>query len=794
MSLALSNRVSVGPIIILIALVAAVVLVWAPAAAADPVFYDGNSTDGTIAVFSTKEQMVPGDTDQEEDIYVRAFDTGLGEYLTREISIGPTGGNNARAARFDGMSRDGSEVFFSTNEPMVTEDTDAADDLYLRNLEENRTILISRGDSDCTAPNCGNGAFDASFLPGGVAPDGGVVFFGSKERLVAADQDSAFDIYARDVEGEATRLVSAADPGCLGCTSEGLDSQFRGSDDSGTQAYFTTREKLAAADVDPGEEDVYIHDLASGNSSLVSASGTCPPDLPVDQNCEPSFGGASADGSHVYFETNDRVLEADTDEYQDVYDWFEGAISLVSIGSDGGTGEGNVTYAGTTPDGDVAFFETIEPLVSDDSDSSQDVYQREGGATALVSAGEGGKGNLPFPASFKWVSQAGPQVAVFTTAEALTAEDSDTFQDIYARSEGVTTLLSIGPEGGNGEFSASFAGAAVDASKVFFATTESLVAADSDSSQDIYLRSGDETVLVSGGQVGGNGPTSAGLRGTSQTGSRAFYTSQERLAVDDDFAGEQDVYGWTAAGTLLVSVKNSPDLVIGPPPPSLERTSPASPNRSTTPTIIGQTASEALVKVYKTANCSGEPVAQGTAAELASPGLTVTVPVATGSTTNYRATAEAEGVVSACSSSVSYRQEDPPPPPPEEEVPGGGTGGGVTTTTGGTGTGTSGGKTNKPSTGGKNGIDYVVPQVKITFGPAFKTRLRRPVFRFADLTSQPGTEFFCRVDKQPWKGCTSPIKVKKVKLGRHVFAVKAVNAVGTPGASPLKRVFKVVSR
>jgi len=767
-------------------------LAAAPTAVAAPAFYDGNSADGSTAIFSTKEQMVPGDTDQELDVYVRAFDEGLGEYLTREVSIGPRGGNDAQPATFGGMSSDGSEVFFSTAEPLVAGDTDQAEDVYLRDLVENRTVLVSQGSSGCTGQVCGNGGFGASFLPGGAAPDGGIVFFGSSERLNTADQDNAFDVYVRDVEAETTRLVSAPDPSCAGCVSEGLDPQFRGTDDSGSRAFFTTDEKLASADTDAGESDIYARDLAAGTTALVSVPGTCPPDLSVGQNCEPSYGGTSADGSHVFFETNDRVLGADTDKFQDVYDWSEGTVVLASTGPDGGNGEVNVTFAGTTPGGETVFFETSESLLTVDADLAQDVYQRSGGTTSLVTAGEAGKGNLAVPASFEWVSRSGPQVVIFTTAEALTAADGDTSQDVYMRSGGTTTLLSIGPDGGDGGFSAIFADAADDGSRIFFTTAESLVAEDTDSSQDVYMRSGGETTLASVGQIGGNGAFSAGLRGVSTTGSRAFFTTQERLAVDDDFAGEQDVYGWTESGTLLVTVKNSPDLVIGPPPPSLEKTNPTSPNPSTTPAIVGQATNGSLVKVYKTSNCSGEPVAQGTATQLASSGLTVTVPVAIGSTTSYRATAEAEGVVSVCSSPITYKQENPPPPPTEEGSGGGGGGETPTGTGGGTGS-TTGAKTGgKTSGGGKAGITYVVPQLKITFGPAFKTRKRRPVFRFADLSGQPGTNFFCRVDKGPWKGCTSPTKVKKLKFGRHVFAVKAVNAVGTPAPRPLKRAFKVV--
>ncbi|HET9198605.1 MAG TPA: hypothetical protein VFN92_10175 [Solirubrobacterales bacterium] len=780
-----------GPALLLLAFV--LLGACAQSAFAAPAFYDGNSADGSVAVFSSKEQMVPGDTDQELDVFVRAFDTGLGEYLTREISIGPRGGNDAQPATFGGMSSDGSEVFFSTEEPMVAADVDDAVDVYLRDLNENRTVLVSQGNGACAGQGCGNGGFDVSFLPDGVAPDGGVVFFGSNERLEAADQDSAFDVYVRDVVAETTRLVSAPDPSCASCPSQGLDPQLRGTDDSGNRAFFTTGEKLASVDGDAGESDIYVRDLGGETTTLVSVAGTCPPGLPVGQNCEPSFGGASADGTHVFFETNDRVLGEDTDKSQDVYDWSEGSVTRSSTGPSGGNGEVNVTFAGVTAGGDTVFFETSESLGSADADSSQDVYERSGGATSLVTAGEAGKGNLAVPASFEWVSPSGPQVVVFTTAEPLTAADTDSFQDVYMRAGGATTLLSTGPDGGNGEFNVTFAGASDDGSKVFFATVEPLVEDDVDSSQDIYLRSGAETTLVSAGQVGGNGPFPAGLRGVSASGSRAFFTTQERLSVDDDFSSEQDVYGWEASGTLLVSVKNSPDLVIGPPPPSLEKTNPISPNPSTTPAIVGQAAAGSLIKVYKSSDCSGEPVAQGTAAQLASPGLTVTVPVAPGSTTSYRATAEAEGVVSVCSSAVSYKQEDPPPPP-EEEGTGGTPGGGGTPPAGGGTTAPTGGKGGKTPGGGKNGIEYVVPQLKITFGPAFKTRLRRPVFRFADLTGQPGTDYFCRVDRQAWKGCTSPTKLKKQKLGRHTFAVKAVNAVGTPAARPLKRAFKVVRR
>lgn len=773
-----------------LSLIFAVGLIAAPSALALPASYGGSSADGKIAVFTTAEPMVPGDTDQQEDVFVRSLDENLGEYVTREVSIGPNGGNDARAAHYEGMSRDGNEIFFSTKEKLVAADDDqGTEDIYVRSLSGNRTILVSQGDPSCASQGCGKGTQPAIFLPGGIAPEGGVVFFSSQEKLAGTDLDgNGFDIYARDIEAGTTNLVSAPDPSCSGCSGEGLAPQFQNVNDSGDRAFFTTNEALVAADGDFGKGDLYVRDLGTETTRLISVAGTCPPDLPVDQNCEPSYGGASVDGSVVYIETNDRILAGDTDSSQDVYRWSEGTLSLTSTGPTGGNGNANVSFAETTLDGSSAFFETDESLVAGDLDSWLDVYRRAGGETTLVSAGEVGKGNLAFPAFFEWASRTGPEVVVFTTSEALTSADQDSVQDVYVRSGGQTQLVSVGSDGGNAALSATFADAADDGSRIFFVTAEPLVAGDTDSSPDLYFWSSGDTVLVSRGQIGGNGAFPASPQGVSETGARAFFTTQERLAVDDDFSGEQDVYAWSESGTLLVSVKNSPDLVIGPPPPSLESTSPSSPNSSTTPSIVGQAQAGSTVKVYKTSDCSGEPVAEGTAAQLASPGLTVTVPVALGSTVNYRATAEAEGVVSACSAQISYREEDPPPPPPPvEEKSGGGTGSGS-----GGGTGATGGKTGKTAEGGKNGVEYVVPQLQITFGPAFKTRQRRPVFRFADATGQPGTKFFCRVDSKAWTGCASPVKLKKLKLGRHLFSVKAVNAIGTPGARPLRRAFKVV--
>jgi len=235
------------------------------------------------------------------------------------------------------------------------------------------------------------------------------------------------------------------------------------------------------------------------------------------------------------------------------------------------------------------------------------------------------------------------------------------------------------------------------------------------------------------------------------------------------------------AVTRLVSTGNSPDLELGPAPPLLKATNPGSPASSTAPKIVGEAEAGSTVKIYRTASCSGEPVAHGSATELASPGIGVSVAV--GETAKFWATAEAEGFISLCSAPIDYVQQSS-----------GSGGGGEAGKGGGSSAGTSGGSAKKsPGPPAVAPVAYVTPHTRITFAPASKTRARRPVFRFTDLTGQVGTRFSCKVDRRPWKPCSSPLRVKRLSLGRHVVAVRAVNAAGTGEPLPVKRRFKVVA-
>jgi hypothetical protein len=142
-----------------------------------------------------------------------------------------------------------------------------------------------------------------------------------------------------------------------------------------------------------------------------------------------TFAGTAGDGSHMLYETEEKVLAQDTDADVDVYD-SAGTTALVSTGPAGGNGPFDAFFADVSDDGARAFFTTAESLVATDSDSVTDVYERAGGTTSVVSHGSGG-GNGAFNASFAAAS-ADSATAIFTTSERLSAGDTDSVADVYA--------------------------------------------------------------------------------------------------------------------------------------------------------------------------------------------------------------------------------------------------------------------------------------------------------------------------------------------------------------------------
>jgi hypothetical protein len=99
-----------------------------------------------------------------------------------------------------------------------------------------------------------------------------------------------------------------------------------------------------------------------------------------------------------------------------------------------------------------------------------------------------------------------------------------------------------------------------------------------------------------------------------------------------------------------------------PPAPEITRFTPTPPANDNSPKVMGSAEAGSTVKLYKSweSTCTFAPVASGTAAEFATPGLGVSV--ADNSTTLFSARAiDAAGNVSTCSVASAYVEDSTPP-------------------------------------------------------------------------------------------------------------------------------------
>jgi hypothetical protein len=267
-------------------------------------------------------------------------------------------------------------------------------------------------------------------------------------------------------------------------------------------------------------------------------------------------------GSRIFLYTGEKYSPEDTDglcpgfdpEWDpphpcfDAYAKVGNSYTLISTGTTGGSGDYEAGLIGASPDGSRAYFSTRERMIAEDTDDSPDIYERSGGSTSLVTVGPtGGNGS-----SYYWdgglVSDDGTRV-LFRTNESLVASDTDTMYDIYERSNGVTTLISTGPLDSGTAWAESLTRASSDGTRVFFISRAPLVSGDTDAVGDIYMREGGTTTLVTPG-------TNTWINDTefqvSRDGSAVLFVTAEPV-TPDDLDTQLDAYKWRNGTITLES-------------------------------------------------------------------------------------------------------------------------------------------------------------------------------------------------------------------------------------------------
>ena len=88
--------------------------------------------------------------------------------------------------------------------------------------------------------------------------------------------------------------------------------------------------------------------------------------------------------------------------------------------------------------------------------------------------------------------------------------------------------------------------------------------------------------------------------------------------------------------------------------------------------------------------------------------------------------------------------------------------------------------------------DTTAPQTRITSHP--QKRTRRRTARFGFTSSERGSTFRCKLDRRPFRRCTSPKTYRNLRPGRHTFRVVATDRAGNRDRTPAVFVFRVLRR
>jgi hypothetical protein len=198
----------------------------------------------------------------------------------------------------------------------------------------------------------------------------------------------------------------------------------------------------------------------------------------------------------------------------DVYRVGLGAPKLLSApagGQSGTSGIRNDSGAAATPDLEAVAFQTNSPLIADDQDGASDVYLRRGDDLVLVSRQTNGDpdnngadaflstdGRDIRPQGFPATQGRSPlsedgQSVVFQTDAQLDPADTDFSPDLYLWRNGQVVLVGgaaapvdCDPFAPQVYACPTMAGMPADASRIYFATPEQLVAEDTDADVDVY--------------------------------------------------------------------------------------------------------------------------------------------------------------------------------------------------------------------------------------------------------------------------------------------------------------------
>ena len=323
------------------------------------------SADATRVAFeSSADNLVPGDTNDRSDVFVKNLTTGV--LAAASTAADGTLGNSASFS--PSVSADGTKVaFYSFSDNLVPGDTNNQPDVFVKDLTTGAITRVS------TAAD-GTQADGSSAEAPSLSADGTKVAFTSlADNLVPGDTNNARDVFVKDLTtGAITRVSTAADG--TPANANPIGSQAVSLSADGTRvAFLSDADNLVPGDTN-NTQDVFVKDLTTGaiTRANTAADGTQADGFSLFTT------SLSADGTKVAFSSiADNLVPGDTNFQEDIFvkDLTTGAITRVSIADDGTqandfSGNSSLSANGAT----VAFTSFASNLVPNDTNGVTDVF------------------------------------------------------------------------------------------------------------------------------------------------------------------------------------------------------------------------------------------------------------------------------------------------------------------------------------------------------------------------------------------------------------------------------------
>lgn len=377
-----------------------------------------------------------------------------------------------------------------------------------------------------------------------ISADGRYVAFVSlADNLVANDTFYQEDVFVHDLQTRQTSLISVASNGIQ---SNGQSLATAISSDGRYVAFASRGANLFPGDFND-DTDVFVRDQQDGETHHVSVAtnGT-------QGNGHSGNPSISADGRYVAFSSlANNLVTGDTNDYGDVFvhDLQTGQTSRVSVSSDGIEGNGHSRLPTISADGRyVVFGSTAGTLVAGDTNFQEDVFvhDRQTGQTTRVSvASDGTQANNG--SRLYTISANGRYVAFLSNATNLVSGDTNHKDDIFVhdRQTGQTTRVSVASDGTQGNGSADHPSISSDGRYVVFSSSATnLVYGDTNDKPDIFLhdRQTGQTILISMNSSGIQSNDYSWDTSISADGRTIAFTSVATNLVSGDTNNYRDVF------------------------------------------------------------------------------------------------------------------------------------------------------------------------------------------------------------------------------------------------------------